>query len=383
MSDLLFVVADAARNPLYTAVQFAGALAETGTHSVAGWGSGPTWFPLREEPFDLHRLSGWRPWRDRDVRALAAVSPTAVGIYAFKAMPSSFGMSLAAGKLRDLPVGLHLDDWDAGYFDGVPPLRRLVRGARDLGVPGSDLWLRWWERQIPRADFLTVSSNALQQRFGGTVVRQGVDTRRFDPARFPREEARRRLSLPADVPIAAFAGTPRKHKGIQRAARILSRGRVRLLIAGVTDPATANELRDLGVHVVGSYPFAEAGWVWAAADVAVIPQEDTPYAHHQLPAKLLHAMALGVPVVATDIGDAKALLQGTPEAGTVIPHGDDGALVEAIERYGLDEQARRLASEEARRRAVESYGWSSMSRQLSGVLADAGIDPTAASTTPR
>jgi len=48
----------------------------------------------------------------------------------------------------------------------------------------------------------------------------------------------------------------------------------------------------------------------AAADAVVIPQRDTRFARAQLPAKLIDAMAMARPIVATAVSDIPQLLDG-------------------------------------------------------------------------
>jgi glycosyltransferase involved in cell wall biosynthesis len=294
-------------------------------------------------------------------------------LYAFKAMPTSLEVALRVRESTDQPILLHLDDWDGGYFHDVGALRRLWRGLRSWDDPRSDLRLRLLERRIREVDAVTVSTRALQRRFGGTLVRQGVDTHRWDPARFSRDEARERLGVSPGDPMVLFLGSPRPHKGLTNlAAAGLSSA---LWFVG----ATASELREAGVpeSLVGSatlrgpVPFAEAAWYLAACDVFVVPQSRTPYSEHQLPAKLLQAMAMGCAIVATDVGDAQELLGGDAPAGIVIPPDDVGALRTAIEALLSDgAQAARL-SREARRRSVAELGWKAMAAQVEPLMDEA------------
>ncbi|MEZ4415148.1 MAG: glycosyltransferase family 4 protein [Gemmatimonadota bacterium] len=375
MTDIVCVVADLARNPLYTAMQFAGALGGAPRVTVAGPSSGPLWPPMAQEaprPRELPRPWPWTPAARRTLRELARGAHL---LYAFKAMPGSLGLALGVGRGLDIPVALHLDDWDAGFFHDVSPLRRWGRGLRDLRNPSGDLYLRGMERWIPEVAFLTVSSRALQRRFGGTLVRQGVDVHRFDPALHPQDEARARLGLPPDVPVAVFAGTPRAHKGLEDLLGAMRRLRVplQLLVAGVADDALAGALRAGGATVRGSYAFSQSGWVLGAADFAVIPQRDSPFARHQLPAKLLHAQALALPTLITDVGDAHELVGGSAPAGLVVPAGDPDALVEGLETLACDSGRRARMAVEARRRAVHEHGWPAMRDTLEALLLQEGF----------
>ena len=370
MARVLLLAPDLSRNSVYPPWQLAGALARAGHEStLAGPASGVRWPPLASELAGAVELPGRWAGLPRARAAVRAAREVDV-LYAFKAMPQSLGVGLRARKAAGRPLMLHLDDWDAGFFEGVSPLRRAWYGVRALHVPEGDLWLRVCERRVSRADALTVSSRALERRYGGTLVRQGVDTERWDPERFRREEARNRVGADPDAPMVLFLGTPRLHKGLARSWLRELRGALWLVGAPreALAEAGADEALLDGATVRSAVPFTEATWYLAACDVFVIPQVRTPYAEHQLPAKLLHAMALGCAIVSSDVGDARELLEGSPPAGVVVPAGDDGAHRDAVRALLDDPGAARALGAEARRRAVAEHGWAAMARRLDPIV---------------
>ena len=83
----------------------------------------------------------------------------------------------------------------------------------------------------------------------------------------------------------------------------------------------------------------------------------------QMPVALLEAMASGIPVAATDVGDVKYML---PEAGRgyVVPRSPDVdvALAGALDRLAEDAQGRRSLAEAGRRRVGEQYAFEEMVR---------------------
>lgn len=381
MAEILLLAPDLAAGPVYTARQFAGAL--SGKHRVrlVGPSSRGLWPPLQGELEPDAVLPGRNPLSRMVRRAFEARIGGADLIYAFKALPQSFGLALWARRRRGLPVALHLDDWDGGWFAESGAVRRIWHAARSVRRPNSELWVRLMEALVPRADAVTVSSRALQRRFGGTLVRQGVDTSRVSPARYPREAARARIGAPADRAVVLFLGTPQPHKGL--ADLLAACGRLppeaaALWIVGSPADARQHEwLRTVagpGVELRPSVSFEEACWIVAACDAFAVPQRATRYAEHQFPAKLAQAMALGAPIVATDVGDARELLGGEPPAGLVVPPGDPQALAEALAALVREPQQARELGAEARRRAERLYGWPAMARQLDGVLATLGMD---------
>lgn len=382
MAGLAFLVPDLSRNMVYPAWQLAGAMAAgghrtvlMGTCSGGAASSGGGWPPVADALADAVTLPGrWAglPSAGEAVQA----SRGADAVYAFKALPTSLGVGLRVRRRLDIPLLVHLDDWDAGYFSTASSARRTWYGVRALGDPNGDFWLRLMERAVSRADALTVSTRALQRRFGGRLLRQGVDTERYRPEAFAHDEARRKLGVPEGASMVLFLGTPRLHKGLAALSALVERGH-RAWFVGTTPGA----LEEAGVprdviarsEVRGFVPFSEAFWYLAACDVFVVPQSATPYAQHQLPAKLLQAMAMGCAVVATEVGDAAELLLGEPAAGVVVPPGEPEAVADVVEGLLAEPERARALGAEARRRAKEDLGWTAMRRVLTEVLNGVGV----------
>jgi glycosyltransferase involved in cell wall biosynthesis len=360
---------------------FSGALSRH--HSVDLIGPAPArlWPPADGEVEVAAMLPGKSRLRGRFRDAALAATSQAELLFAFKAHPSSFGLGLWLRRRRDLPLAVHLDDWDGGYFADRPLARQAWYAARALRSPESALYLRLLERRVSNADLVTVSSRALQQRYGGRVIRQGVDAERFSPERFPREKARQRLGLEEGSPMVLFLGTPVPHKGLEEliaAVEPLSRSHgARLWIVGVSPETQAGGVT-LGdssfVEQRLPVPFEMAAWYLSACDVFVVPQRSTLYAAHQLPAKLLFAMALGACIVATDVGDVDELLGGSPPAGVAAPSGDVPALSQALAEVIENPERRAALSAESRRRAESRYCWEVMGRELDEEIAKLGID---------
>jgi phosphatidylinositol alpha-1,6-mannosyltransferase len=87
------------------------------------------------------------------------------------------------------------------------------------------------------------------------------------------------------------------------------------------------------------------------ADVSLMPVE-TLYAKMDMPLVLLEHMALGKPVVVSDVEPLVETIQG--EGGIAVPHGDVARLVDVIAELFRDERAMRERGAAARR-AVETH----------------------------
>jgi glycosyltransferase involved in cell wall biosynthesis len=162
------------------------------------------------------------------------------------------------------------------------------------------------------------------------------------------EEARRRLGIPPDQPVALFFGYVRAYKGLDLALGALARAPVadlRLWVVGefYEDRASYEaQIRSLGltdrVVLVDRYvPNEELPLYFQAADLVVQPYRSaTQSGIAQI------AFAFGKPVIATRVG-------GLPEqiadgvTGLLVPPGDEQALAAALERAFTERLAERMA----------------------------------------
>jgi glycosyltransferase involved in cell wall biosynthesis len=137
----------------------------------------------------------------------------------------------------------------------------------------------------------------------------------------------RRLVGPESPLVFAYAGSLTSHKGVHillEAFAGVESATARLLIYGAgPDEAAlrAQAAADPRVHFCGIYDESNAGQVFSAMDVLVVPSlwpENRPFVVHE-------ALASGVPVIASDAGG----MAGTIEDGVtgfVVPPGDSLAL---------------------------------------------------------
>lgn len=124
-------------------------------------------------------------------------------------------------------------------------------------------------------------------------------------------------------------------------------------------------LDETALRFVGADPDA-ASWL-ARAGVLVLPSD-----REGTPNVVLEAMAAGVPVVATPVGDVRELLAGG--CGTTVPVGEVGALVDAL--VGVLDPDRAPARAEqaarARRRVIERHGRDAVAAAMHDLYRGAG-----------
>jgi len=255
---------------------------------------------------------------------------------------------------------------------------RVVWGVRssDMVDPGSPRSLRLLIRlcaalsRFPAA--VVANSRAGRDAHRGygyrpkrfEVVHNGIDTTLFRP----RPEARRRLLALAGLeegrPVAVHVArvAPKKdHGSLVEAARRLRRP----VIVAVGDGTEA--LPRLS-SLVGVGPDDAVETLVPGADLAV---SSSAYGEGFSNA-IAEAMASGVPVVATDAGDA-ALIVG--DAGIVVPPRDPAALARAIETLGsLDADARRAMGARARSRIEREFSFPRMRERFGDLYRELAVD---------
>ncbi len=169
----------------------------------------------------------------------------------------------------------------------------------------------------------------------------------------------------------AFLGRPRPWHGAVRLppmiAELAAKGfDPRLVIigggAGVDPIRRAAEVSGVQdrVEFTGDLPQAEAIRRFARADIAVAPYPPLERFYFS-PLKVVEAMAAGLPVVATALGDIPAVLEG---GGLLTPPGDDAAFTAACARLLGDPSLRAELGAVGYRRARPGMTWDAVAGRL-------------------
>ncbi len=291
----------------------------------------PAW-PFRLHPHyaPLARLPRRETWRELDVlrpRFRAWPGPLA---------PRSAGnlASALAPVLADLRRDFPFDVIDAQFF--WPDGPAAVRLGRELGVPvsikarGSDIHL-WSERPGIReqiieagraADGLLAVSGPMRDSMVALgmpakrimVHHTGVDQQAFRPV--DRAEAKAALGLEGPLLVCAGGMTGRKGQDVAVEALADLPGATLWLVGDGPDRRRIETLVQrlaLGdrVRFLGTRPHDELPGLLAAADVMVLPSESEGLAN-----VWVEALACGTPVVTTDVGGAREVID-RPEAGRI------------------------------------------------------------------
>lgn len=301
--------------------------------------------------------------------------------------PLTLALAARPALAEAIASGFDFDAIDAHYFypDGVAAALLAKWFDRPLVVTarGSDLtqiariatprrMIRW---AADRASAIVTVCSALKDEVRALgvdgdkveVLRNGVDLAGFTP--IPPATARARLGLPADARVVASVGhlIPRKgHELVIAALAALPAAfsSTTLLIAGSGpehDALVALAAR-LGVadrvRFLGQLAHDRLPTVYSASDALVLASSNEGWAN-----VLLEAMACGTPVVATDVGGSREVVDA-PEAGVLVAQRDSATIGVAL--AGL---LAALPDRAATRRYAERFSWDETTRGQESLFA--------------
>jgi glycosyltransferase involved in cell wall biosynthesis len=256
----------------------------------------------------------------------------------------------------------------AGRFTGSLDEFQRARGGLRVGL------LRW-TRNMALRHARTVLSPSEYLR--GVALCWGLDPERISVLPNPapqvpplpsREELRKQLDL--DGPALAFAGRLGIQKSLAVALEALAATPgVLLVIAGDGPERERLERRageldlDSRVRFLGSVSRDEVLGVFRAADASLLSSSWENFPH-----SVVEALAVGTPVIATDVGGVSEVLRDG-ENGLLVRPGDPVALAEAIRRFFADDELRRRLADAAPA-SVAGHTEEAVFTRIEGVLVE-------------
>jgi glycosyltransferase involved in cell wall biosynthesis len=306
----------------------------------------------------------------------------------------------ASQMLQGAPVSFIYERYCVDMFAGA-------RLAQERGLPrvleynGSEIWihehwgmpLRYAERtrrieamNVLTADLVVVVSEPLRQELlrAGVEDRRilvnpnGVDEQRYRPD-LDGDPVRRRLGFGQDL-VFGFIGTFGPWHGadvaaaafvdlLQRRPDLRERARLMLIGDGPAMPEVRRIVAEGGVEdrvvLTGTVPQPQGPSHLAACDILLSPHVPNPDGSPFFgsPTKLFEYLAMGRPIVASDLDQIGEVLEDGVTALMVRP-GDAAALSGAMERLAEDGDLRGRLGSAARARALERHTWKRHTRRI-------------------
>ncbi|MGQ0384062.1 MAG: TIGR04063 family PEP-CTERM/XrtA system glycosyltransferase [Gammaproteobacteria bacterium] len=243
---------------------------------------------------------------------------------------------------------------------------------------------RWLETQVlRRAQAVTVICEGLRHevRQRGipeeriTVIPNAVDTSQFAPPTIAPESARRRWNLQGRTVIGfigslfAWEGLGLLLEALPAIRRWRENAAVLLVGAGIDEDNLRRKATALGIapHVVfaGALPHDAVGEAYAAVDLLVFPRLRMRLTELVTPLKPLEAMAMGKPLVASDVGGHRELIEDG-RTGDLFAAGDADALARAVCRLLGDPSRAASLARAGMQVAREQRSWSGSVRAYAG-----------------
>lgn len=302
-------------------------------------------------------------WQLRLARTLVLAGSRPAIVYA-RAGATSLGVVAAA---RALGATVVLE------CNGLPHLERGARPAARL------LYSLLWQLDMRAADGIvavTPELAALARRRGARAVHiapNGADTTRVVPQ--DQRAARAALGLDPAARLVVFAGSLSAWQGIETllaGVRLARRTdpRIQLVLAGdgpLAAQIAARTTGDTGVVLAGRLPHTRALLLSAAADAVAVPLPANARnrATGVAPLKVAEALALGVPLLASDLPGLRFI--GTTGLGANFAAGDPHDLARALgELLRQTPDAQQAMRQRARVYAVQHLDWQ---RITDGIIA--------------
>ncbi len=262
------------------------------------------------------------------------------------------GLLALAGRLRGSAVIMHAHGGNIETWLTTPLRRALMRLAM---LPANRVVAVW-----------TAGERALAASIGPNKVRlidNGVDCGRYaDP------------EPPHDPPRVLYVGLLTPRKGVLdliEASRMLQADGLEhelRLVGGTPDegPAAAEPVIAAAEGVatlLGTRPPEEMPSAYAEADIFCLPSW-----WEAMPLSVLEAMAAGLPIVASDVGDVSRLV--SEDCGYVVPVKSPGRIADALRKLIENVDERRRMGTAARDRARSTFSSSATDEAIADLYSE-------------
>ncbi|HRN69627.1 MAG TPA: glycosyltransferase [Candidatus Woesebacteria bacterium] len=289
-------------------------------------------------------------------------------IYAIKPYGTSFGYALLKKFLSNKPVILDEDDWDFGFFlDNVGRSILLDLLKVNFFDPNNGLYTYLLSKLSFFADDITVSSTFLQKQFGGTIIPHARDKEMYKINQNKVQLIQKRYN-PKSQKIIMFLGTVRQHKGIDliiSAMDSMNRKDLSLFLIGNKDLIKQFVPNRNYITIIPTQRFDNLANILSIADLIVLPQKNTHSAKGQIPAKLFDAMAMGKPIIASNVSDISLILK---DCGLIFEPDNSNELIKKMNLLLYDNNLANILGAKAKAKFLKKYSFDTVAPILLSIF---------------
>lgn len=281
-------------------------------------------------------------------------------VIAVKPLFSSFGIGLLAKLLLGKKLIIDIDDNEISLLSSGKSFRKKYLTLNPDKLPMSLLL----QNLISQADHITISNSALKVKYGGTIIPHVRDPKFLQPPD-SKENLKRRLGLDDKCFIIGHIGSYRPHKGVERiieAINILNDPNLIFLYTSNKDqfPPADNVKR------IDEFPFSQLPFILGACDLTVFPLDDSEISRYQLPAKLIDAMMMEIPFIASKTDALASLI--VDDKMLIENSGDSNILAKRIKYIQDNPEIMREKTKRFRQFAENHLSISSASKILHKII---------------
>jgi glycosyltransferase involved in cell wall biosynthesis len=185
-----------------------------------------------------------------------------------------------------------------------------------------------------------------------------------------------------DAFVLGYVGAYGPHRGLESVIRALPSitdhiPNVHFLVAGAPGvPEYENQLRGVAEQHGVAHRLTLTGWVdfdrfadyMTASDICLVPHVSTPHTETTIPHKVFQYMAVGQPILATDVAPLQRIIEDT-DAGIVAGAGEPEDIARAVRELYNDPRLAETLGQNGRCAVESHYNWSRDAAWLQDIYA--------------
>lgn len=203
------------------------------------------------------------------------------------------------------------------------------------------------------------------------VIPNGVDTKYFDPRKYALDHSKSRLNL-SNKKICLYCGRLDSWAGINvlsQLCKVFNARKSDIYFVIVGDGTKEKGLFAENAVVLGEVPYEKVPEILMIADVVLVPFPDTEVSRAASPLKLFEGMAMGKPIVASEVDGIKEVISNQ-ENGVLVNPNDITEWIKAVTSLLSDSSMAKRIGENARQTVKEKYDWELLAKKYEKIFTE-------------